>query len=89
MSQRMWRYLPPGQRRHLGRAALDDRVDTEPGAAWYLPIVLGFVNSSSNTACCLVVGATIVPVTHREENYVVPIPFDRRENRGICQRRNI
>ena len=89
MSQRMWRYLPPGQRRNLGRAALDDRVDAEPGAAWYLPIVRGFVNSSSNTACRLVVGGTIVPVTHREENYVVPIPLDRRENRGICQRRNI
>ena len=89
MSQRMWRYLPPGQRRHLGRAALDDRVDAELGAAWYLPIVRGFVNSSSNTACLLVVGGTIVPVTHREENYVVPTPLDRRENRGICQRRNI
>ena len=26
---------------------------------------------------------TIVSVTHREENYVVPIPLDRRGSRGI------
>ena len=39
-----------------------------------LDCVRGFVNSSSNTACLLVVGGTIVPVTHREENHVVPTP---------------
>ena len=38
MSQRMWRYLPPGQRRHLGRAALDDRVDAEPGERLPAPV---------------------------------------------------
>ena len=42
----------------------------------YLSIVLGFVNSSSKTTCLLVVGATIVSVTHLEENYVVPTPLD-------------
>ena len=38
MSQRMWRYLPPGQRRHLGRAAPDDRVDAEPGERLPAPV---------------------------------------------------
>ena len=38
MSQRMWRYLPPGQRRNLGRAALDDRVEAEPGERLLAPV---------------------------------------------------
>ena len=38
MPQHMGRYFPPGQRRHLGRAALDDSVDAEPGERLSAPV---------------------------------------------------
>ena len=38
MPQHMGRYFPPDQRRHLGRAALDDPVDAEPGERLSAPV---------------------------------------------------
>ena len=50
--------------------------------------MLGFVNSSSNTTCLLVVGATMMSVTRRGENYVGYYPLNSKENRWIGHRRN-
>ena len=36
--QHMGRYLPPGQGRHLGRAAFDNRVHAEPGERLSAPV---------------------------------------------------